>query len=264
MCGGVFCYGEEKETVSKPREDLTGRVSGKLTVVRITDIRAGKDIKWECICECGNTTYVAGSDLRGNKTKSCGCSRIEKAASLVGMRYGMLTVTAITKNQNNHTRLVCLCDCGNTKLLTYISLVHHEHKSCGCKIVKGANHWLSKGEMGTAFTSVYHNYKTKAKSRDYVFDLTQDEFKRICIMNCVYCNRVPSNRNKSINKAIVFVYNGIDRVDNTKGYTVDNCVPCCKICNRAKADMSHHEFIEFISTVYHNYVEPKEGNYAQA
>jgi hypothetical protein len=30
---------------------------------------------------------------------------------------------------------------------------------------------------------------------------------------------------------------GIDRVDNNKGYTVDNCVPCCTLCNRAKSYM---------------------------
>ena len=36
--------------------------------------------------------------------------------------------------------------------------------------------------------------------------------------------------------------NGVDRVDNTKGYSVDNSVPCCKFCNTAKHTMSEGDF----------------------
>jgi hypothetical protein len=32
----------------------------------------------------------------------------------------------------------------------------------------------------------------------------------------------------------IYTYNGIDRVDNSKGYTPENTVPCCKICNKIK------------------------------
>jgi len=38
---------------------------------------------------------------------------------------------------------------------------------------------------------------------------------------------------------------GVDRVDNTKGYTKENCVPCCKICNRLKSDLTKEEFEEY-------------------
>jgi hypothetical protein len=34
-------------------------------------------------------------------------------------------------------------------------------------------------------------------------------------------------------------------VDNTKGYTKENCVPCCKICNRLKSDLTKEEFEEY-------------------
>lgn len=36
----------------------------------------------------------------------------------------------------------------------------------------------------------------------------------------------------------------IDIIDNNKGYIVDNIIPCCIVCNRAKGNMSLEEFEE--------------------
>jgi hypothetical protein len=46
-----------------------------------------------------------------------------------------------------------------------------------------------------------------------------------------------------------FIYNGIDRVDNNKGYTIENCVPCCTAVNYAKLDMSYSDFIQLCKEV---------------
>jgi hypothetical protein len=46
------------------------------------------------------------------------------------------------------------------------------------------------------------------------------------------------------------VFNGIDRVDNTKGYTLENCVPCCTRCNLAKHTMSLTAFKEWVAEVF--------------
>jgi hypothetical protein len=43
---------------------------------------------------------------------------------------------------------------------------------------------------------------------------------------------------------------GIDRVDSNKGYTIDNCVPCCKTCNLAKAELSQRDFLDWVRKVY--------------
>jgi hypothetical protein len=47
----------------------------------------------------------------------------------------------------------------------------------------------------------------------------------------------------------VYIYNGIDRVDNTRGYSIDNCVACCKQCNWAKRELPQQEFIDWIHRV---------------
>ncbi len=54
--------------------DLTGRRFGTLTVIR----RIPKDhnLRWECICECGKTSYPRASRLLKGLTKGCGCLRV--------------------------------------------------------------------------------------------------------------------------------------------------------------------------------------------
>jgi hypothetical protein len=57
-----------------------------------------------------------------------------------------------------------------------------------------------------------------------------------------------------------YIYNGVDRVNNSLGYTKDNCKPCCKMCNKMKGTMSLEEFKSFIINAYNNLIK-KEDNY---
>lgn len=58
--------------------DRTGSKYGKLTVLELDQQKSTKKRKfWICICECGNKTTVLGDNLKGNKTKSCGCLQVE-------------------------------------------------------------------------------------------------------------------------------------------------------------------------------------------
>lgn len=53
--------------------DIEGQRFGRLLVIRATDQRESESILWECLCDCGNTTYQKGHVLRSGGTKSCGC-----------------------------------------------------------------------------------------------------------------------------------------------------------------------------------------------
>lgn len=46
------------------------------------------------------------------------------------------------------------------------------------------------------------------------------------------------------------MYNGLDRLDNTKGYTKDNVAPCCTVCNSAKGTLTVTEFSEWVERIY--------------
>lgn len=57
--------------------DLTGQRFGRLLVVSQSDERCNSGIKWNCICDCGNSVCVPGLNLRCGDTKSCGCLQKE-------------------------------------------------------------------------------------------------------------------------------------------------------------------------------------------
>jgi hypothetical protein len=100
--------------------------------------------------------------------------------------------------------------------------------------------------------TVYRNYKVHAKQLNVMFDLSYDVWIALTQQACIYCGEPPSNRTRPcrlMRKHSIhpdFVYSGLDRVDTTKGYTLDNVVPCCKHCNRSKAKRTQADFISWI------------------
>lgn len=56
----------------------TGHKYGRLTVIELDQEKSTKKRKfWLCKCECGQRVSVLGDNLSGDRTKSCGCFRIE-------------------------------------------------------------------------------------------------------------------------------------------------------------------------------------------
>jgi hypothetical protein len=56
-----------------------------------------------------------------------------------------------------------------------------------------------------------------------------------------------------------YVYNGIDRLDSSRGYEMGNVVPCCKQCNWAKNDIPYDEFLDWIKRVHRNLIEERRA-----
>ena len=77
---------------------------------------------------------------------------------------------------------------------------------------------------------VYLKYKNRSPKRNIEFNLSLDFFKKNVFAPCFYCG-------DKIDKV------GFDRVDNNKGYTEDNCVPCCGDCNLMKRSNTLDVFI---------------------
>lgn len=98
-----------------------------------------------------------------------------------------------------------------------------------------------------AFNVLYKSYKDSAKFRGYSFELTKEDFRNLTTKNCHYCNEIPSQRRRTGRKTSTapsfYIYNGIDRIINNIGYTLQNCVPCCPMCNKMKRALSVEEFI---------------------
>jgi len=103
---------------------------------------------------------------------------------------------------------------------------------------------LPAGE--TAFNSLYAQYRVQASLRQHVFELTPDDFRALTKQPCYYCGVEPAQIKRTPGSAGNYVYNGIDRRDNNLGYTVQNCVSACWMCNGAKSEKSEKEFLEWV------------------
>jgi hypothetical protein len=103
---------------------------------------------------------------------------------------------------------------------------------------------------------VFGYYEKNAKIRGINFELNFDDFCKITQQNCFYCGATPvqGNNKSRLNRPNVFngivKHNGIDRINNTLGYAVNNSVPCCKTCNYAKRQMPQLEFYTWVKRVY--------------
>lgn len=120
-------------------------------------------------------------------------------------------------------------------------------KSCGCL----ASEAHKRLKLGSATLSViYSDYRRGAKGRGLVFSLTKDQFLYICKQPCHYCGIEPQPKGYPYcSDGATFCCNGIDRKDNSVGYTVDNCLPCCKLDNRGKLDATYDEYTSHLDRV---------------
>lgn len=84
----------------------------------------------------------------------------------------------------------------------------------------------------------YKSYLKGAKARNIQFLLSVEVFIELLKNNCFYCNET----------SLI----GIDRVDSSKGYTLENCVPCCSICNIMKSNRTLEEFLEKCAQITRN------------
>lgn len=68
--------------------------------------------------------------------------------------------------------------------------------------------------------------RSAAKRAGIEFHLTFEEYAAIIERPCHYCG----------NPRVSATGRGMDRVDNSKGYSVDNVLPCCPPCNLFRGD----------------------------
>lgn len=154
----------------------------------------------------------------------------------------------------------CKCDCGNVSSVRGASLRKGTTKSCGClsKEMTSARMSLPDGE--SSFNTLYRSYQKNAEKRGWNFDIGKSLFRRLVIQPCYYCGELPTNISKgNKNTNGVFVYNGLDRVQNKIGYIPDNVVPCCRRCNYIKATFSVGDFISHCKKIV-NCDEKRKSN----
>jgi len=224
--------------------DRTNQIYGNWKIIERSSNEKSYTM-WLCECKCGKRKVIRGTEIESSHArKDCGCSK-----TWIGKRFGRFLVIGKEGNKCfNNSFVNCVCDCGNKKSVWGTSLYNGCSKSCGC-ITK------EKSEK-RSLIKVMSYYKTHARKNKREFYLNEIEFKELIEKNCFYCNSKPENKVIIKNKKD-YLYNGIDRVDNKKGYIKENCVSCCKNCNLMKREMSYDNWINHMKNIL-NYILFKE------
>lgn len=178
----------------------------------------------------------------------------------VGLKINKLTLLEKCRDKKGYNNsFLCLCECGNKKIIRTNDIKRENTKSCGfCSNMDWRRNHTNplKASAKNIYSKTYNDG-----------DLTFDDFYELSQMNCYYCGRKPqqfhnsfSNKKGSSQYAIsngLFIYNGLDRVDSNKPHNKDNVVPCCKICNYAKRDMTIEQFKTWVLKIYKHWAGKK-------
>jgi hypothetical protein len=119
-------------------------------------------------------------------------------------------------------------------------------KESRAREVKSTKETLTQADR---YMPAYSEYKKSAQVKGITFTLTPKQVQHLIKQNCYYCGQSPVIHNPNSGYCS-YIGNGIDRVDNDLGYSVDNCVPCCSECNYGKKAKSRDDFIAWITRVY--------------
>ncbi len=168
--------------------DLTGRVFGRLAVVRYFRLDGSAGAHWECLCECGKTTIVsAGHLLRKEKgTKSCGCIRTEQLVHR-STKHG--------KHNNSEYRIYhgMISRCYNKENRAY--------PEWGGRGIRVCDRWLK------SFEDFYADMGQRPKG--FVIDRIDND-GNYDPKNCRWASMKESNRNKRNNRTITI--SGVSKV----------------------------------------------------
>jgi len=214
-------WGHERleQVLRQPTYDLTGQRFGRLTVESFQSAPGNHKERqgssrgglWKCVCDCGNIRYNRSGDLRMGRIVSCGCFRDERNA----------------RNQEH----VASLDPDRIR-------INKKRKR------KPKDQWKKRryDHARTEKNTWLRVYRYAAARRGLEFLLSTEQAYKLASQNCAYCEAEPEGKH--------WPHNGIDRVNNDLGYTPDNTVSCCSLCNRMKGELSSVDFVDQCGRIF--------------
>jgi len=237
--------------------DLIGRRFGKLQVIGFAENDHNYHRQWECICDCNpdKSVIIPSARLAGTAGTSVSCKECGrygqakiKREQLIGKKVGQLLVLEEMPfhSRDGGRRMKCRCDCGCELVVLVNNLLGGRSMACTSCPKK-----LTKGQA--AFNKLYRSYRSKAEKRGLEFSLSEELFHLLTQGCCHYCGRSPCQSVNGTSKVKCYgdyIYNGLDRLDSSLGYTAANVVSCCGMCNELKNSLSSDEFFSTIKLIY--------------
>jgi len=199
----------------------------------------------ECI-NCGFKRLLSQSDA--NDGICLECKKKKTIDNVIGKRINIYKVLNFSHNKFNSNFYNCEClKCGEESVVNINSI----------KINKNCQNCRKHGSEATEVAQLNYKidqYKRGVNQRKIEYKLNLEEFKRLIFSKCYYCNDEPEEKTykNSKNKIKRNKFNGIDRIDSSKGYVIENCIPCCEMCNRMKMAHKQEKFLDQIKKIYNN------------
>lgn len=178
----------------------------------------------------------------------------ERFSIPIGTVFSRLTVleeTApkLTEGGGSRKCYKVRCECGKTFITIGTSLKHKRVTECSsCAYQKRPQSTKRLTQEERMFTKTIVD---RCKAHNIPYSITAADYITVAKKACHYCGAPPIIKGAHMTRhaEIPIPVNGIDRVDNTLGYTIENIVPCCSICNSMKSTLSSEHFLTHIKQI---------------
>lgn len=183
-CLDCGCGAKERmrEKIANKYKHLVGTTINEWTILKIIPPDdEHKNTYVMCQCSCGTVKEVKLEYVLHGRSKSCGCLQKKMlqdrcTKSLVGQRFGKLTVIEMLEERDKFKRIMyrCKCDCGGEIITSSLCLRNHYTSSCGCM----ASYWNAYIDKFLTQNNIKHEseYKVKINNRTYRFDFYLPKF----------------------------------------------------------------------------------------
>ena len=178
----------------------------------------------------------------------------EKFSIAAGTTFGRLTVVSELPVQEkykdcNRKRYNVVCACGKEFITTGTGLRRNKVTECSsCACQRRPQSTQQQTQIERMFRKVIVD---RCTATNISYAITPEEYIKTATKPCHYCGAAPSNTSNYLTRhgETAIPVNGIDRVDSTTGYTLNNIVPCCAICNIMKSTLSIQDFIKHVQQI---------------
>lgn len=191
---------------------------------------------------------------------------MKKLVSLVGETFNHLTVDSLAESFDSERRWICRCTCGKkTGPITSYNLKSGHTKSCGCLKSRGLESKKGYEKLYNGFEDLSSTYwcvvKHNAKTRDIEFKITIEEawnqfvkqYKKCAISGELIILDKKYGTNARLG-ALEYRKQtaSLDRIDSSKGYTVDNIQWVHKTVQQMKMSIEDKTLIEWCKKIANN------------
>lgn len=159
--------------------------------------------------------------------------------SIEGQRFGRLVVESFSHSVRGYAHWTCLCDCGKRLTMRSSSIRRGLTQSCGCIRVEKQERNDAVGKLSASY---FRRIKRGAELRGLTFDVTPQQLWDLYTKQNGTCDLtgMPIMLERPYKPKQTA---SLDRIDSSKGYTIDNVVWLHKDVNILKNNYSVDEFV---------------------